>query len=302
MKFAGNKILGGVVAVPLALLVLAVVFFVTGSERDEEAAREAFSRFKGVDSMKVDAELVLNLPRRMGSKERPFTQVRSRVEGNMVGPFEEAPKFSGDLYVEAKGRGNIFFASGDLRVLEKDIMFYLDEMPVFLNPSGSLVKKWTRVEVSALKTRNKEEMERVLAGLFSKLEKIGDEQDNNGEWVRFSGRIDEEWENKANRVFAREQSGNLALDVVSRLLESNNIKSLDVWVDKKSKEPRKMEAFFVRPLSNGENFDFARLTVNFSEYGKEVNVDRPESQLKVDASVFGKLFGKGEIIEVTSDE
>jgi hypothetical protein len=274
---------------------------VARNDKDDQLIKEAFDKLVSAESMQVDTELVLNLPKKMGSKERPFTQVTSRVSGDFIGQAEGAPELTGRFYVEGKGRGNVFFADGELRIFQEDVMFNLDELPVFFNPSGSLVQKWTRVETSLLPINNKEEVGGVMGELFLRLEYVGEEQVEGKAWVHFKGRADEEWEDRAEQVLNKEVSNNLALDVIARLLESNDIKDLDVWVSRDDKEIRKIEALFVRPLPNGNMFDFARLKVSLADYGKEAVVERPESKLRVDADVFGRLFGRGEVVEVGSE-
>ena len=75
-----------------------------------------------------------------------------------------------------------------------------------------------------------------------------------------------------------------------------------MWIDKGSGELRQISAHFVRPLKDGNEFDFAKLQLTFTEYDEEVVIDQPEHKLTVRPDVFTEILGGGVIDEVKLDQ
>lgn len=264
--------------------------------------RASAANLLSAESLHTKTEFIINLPKRSGNLDRPFTLITTKFEGDVKQADDSTPEFTGTLLVEARGRGNVFFADGDMRILRDEVLFNLENLPVFLNPTGSLVKKWTRVEASLLKTNNGEAFKQALAQALAGLTPVGEENVNGESLTRFSGSLTAEQEEQLFEMLQLQASGNPTLHQVARLLQANNVKSLEVWVDGGQEEIRRLSAHFVRPLSEGREFDFATLTLEFSDYGKEVSIDRPETKLRVRPDVFARIFGTGQAEEIKSEE
>lgn len=245
----------------------------------------------------VSSELTLHLPERLRGRPRPFTQVVSRVEGDVQRGEGGTPELAGTLRMEATGKGTVLFADGEARILHEAVAFKLHDLPVLLNPSGSLIDKWTYVERPLLALREPAAVRAALQSVFSKLTDQGRERIAGESLRRFEGTLTEEEEQQLAGVLGREQSGNLGLDVIARLLEAHKLKRVSVWVAG-GNELRRIELNFVRPLQRGGEFDFATLTLTFTDYGKKVAIDRPAKQSTVQPAVFAKLFGTGDVEEV----
>lgn len=258
---------------------------------------EALAMAVATQTMHVNSELTLHLPERLNGKPRPFTQVVSRVDGDVARGDGGVPELTGTLRVEATGKGTLFFADGEARILHDAVAFKLHDLPVLLNPSGNLIDKWTYVASTLLTTKDPGAAGAALQQVFTKLSYTGRERINGESLRRFDGTLAEEEEQQLAHVLSKEQSGNLGLDVVARLLGAHKLKRLSVWIGS-GKELRRIELNFVHPLQRGGEFDFATLTLTFTDYGKPVSVDRPEKQLTVRPAVFARLFGTGDVEEV----
>lgn len=285
--------------IPLIVVVLAVVLVVIFIARSRPGtsrlAQRAWGNLAAAESFHTSAELKLHLPALLRGKERPFTEVLAQVEGDVSYTDEGTPELTGTLYTEAKGRGTIFFADGDTRILDNEVRFRLDNLPVFLHRSGSLVDRWTRVATPLLTTNNPDEVAQALEIIFESLTQSANEDIDGERLVRFTGAFSAEEEGVLVSLFDENMSGNSGLNVLSRLLAANNVESFDVWVDSSPEEIRRIKINFGRPLRDETVFDFATLTLAFSDYGKDVAVDRPETKLVVESDVFAKLFGEGDI-------
>ncbi len=278
-------------------LALVLVLFGLFGRLNRGLPLKALALVTTAQTLHVNSELTLRLPERLRGKPRPFTQVISRVEGDIVRGEGGVPELTGKLRVEATGKGTLFFADGQLRILREAVAFNLHDLPVLLNPSGSLVDKWTYVNSALLTTKDPGAAGAALQQVFSKLSYMGRERIAGESLRRFDGALTDEEEYQLATVLARGQSGNLGLDVVARLLEAHRLKRFSVWVGS-GKELRRVELNFVRPLQRGGEFDFATLTMTFTEYGKPVTIDRPAKQLTVSPEVFARLFGAGEVERV----
>lgn len=295
-RFTRRQVMAVVSLVVLVAIVGGVVMMRRGSDR--QTLVRAASNLMAAESLQTTTELVINLPRRLRNADRPFTLVTVRVKGDVQQAEDSTPEVSGTLLLEARGRGNIFFADGDVRILRDEVLFNLENLPVFLNPTGSLVDKWTRVETSLLRTNNGDEVKRILVEVLSGLRRADTEMVDGESLIRFTGSVSAEQEEQLYELFRQRSSGNPALHQIARLLQANTVKSIDVWVDGDRDEVRKIAVHFVRPLDEGQEFDFATLTMQFSQYGKGVVIDRPTTKLRVRPEVFGRIFGSGEVAEL----
>lgn len=255
---------------------------------------QALAQASQAATLHAKAELTLHLPERLQGKPRPFTQVISRVEGDVKRGEGGVPELTGTLRVEAAGTGALLFAEGEARILREAVAFKLHALPVLLNPSGSLIDKWTYVGSSLLAMKEPAAAQAALRQVFSKLTYTGRERVAGESLKRFDGTLTEGEEQQLALLLSREQLGNLGLDVIARLLKAHKLKRMSVWVGS-HKELRRVELNFVHPLQRGGEFDFATLTLTLSAYGKPVTIDRPAKQLAVEPKVFARLFGSGDV-------
>lgn len=281
-------VIAGIVVVLLVMILVATRF------RGKVAA--GAQTLLNADTMHVQVELLLNLPATLKGAERPFTKVVTRLDGDMNRAQDKTPQFGGTLFLEARGRGNIFFADGNLRTLRDEVFFHLDNLPVFLNPSGSLVKRWTRVPAPVMQVKNVDQVKEVLGEVVAKAVPAGKESVQGERLARFTIALSEEEETALADVLRKETSGSSALHTLARLLDANQVEEFSVWT--KGKELRQIRVHFVRPLRDGKTFDFALLTLRFTDYGKEVAIERPDSKLFVAPDVFARMFGVGSVEEV----
>lgn len=295
------------VAAAIGVVVIALLVLIFGREGNPKAIAKGFAHLAEADSFHTQTELVINLPTLLRGRERPFTKTTIRLEGDVARAEDRTPEFTGTFYLEARGRGNVFFADGQGRILRERVLFNLDNLPVFLNPTGSLVKRWTKVEAPLLTTANGEQVKEALEGIAAKASPAGKEsipldgaQGKQGEQLaRFTIALSEEDEAALANVFRQAASGNRALHVLARLLDANRVAELVVWTD--GRQLRQIQAHFVRPLEDGSEFDFARLNLRFTDYGKEVAIDAPETKRFVRPDVFARIFGGGNVEEVKAE-
>lgn len=288
------------IAVGAGVIILVLIIF--GISRRQANAAQAAKKLISADTMHIQAELLVNLPERFHGQERPFTKTSARVEGDMKRSPDGTPELAGTLYLEARGRGNVFFAEGQERILRDRVLFNLETLPVFLNPSGSLVKRWTRVETPLLATRNPDHVREILLASIGNLPRAGFDTFDGEKLVRYSGTFSEEQEEQAAAVFRQSASGSPAWHSLARLLGANRVEALDVWVDASAKEIRRIRVHFVRPVrpAKGEpfDFDFATLTLTLTDYGKDVAIDVPKTNRSVKPEAFTRLFGGGAVEKI----
>lgn len=285
------------VAGGLGLLAILVIALTGGGS--QKSLRRAADSLLAAESLHAKTELKINLPPRLGKVDRPFTLISVLVEGDVQQADDATPELTGNLLLEARGRGNVFFADGETRILKDEVLFNLENLPVLLNPSGSLVKKWTRVETSLLKISNGEEVRQALTEVLANLANAGTEKVAGEKLTRFTGGLTAEQEERLFETLRQRSSGSPALHQIARLLSTNNVKSLDVWVVRGKKEIRRIAVQFVRPLSDGREIDLALLTFDFTDYGKEIAIDRPATALNARPEVFARVFGSGDLEEIT---
>ena len=297
-----KKTLLGVGAV-LMLVLLVVVVWVRATQAKKGAVvmERAVEQLQQAGGLHSEINLLINLPERMRSKQRPLTKVTINLNGDVVKGGQELA-VTGNMDLEAKGPGNIFYAKGELRAFEDKTAFKLSEFPVLLNPSGNLSGKWTYVSTRLLGIKQDGQPGAVLSRVGEGLEYQGTEKIDGEQTWHFSGTVSDEVSKQVQEAWRQSNSDNKGMDVVARLLEANRVKQMDVWVSKNKSQLRQIKVNFVRPLSNGNEFDFATLEVKLTKYGQIATIDRPAEELAVKPEVFAKIFGTGEIKEIKTEE
>lgn len=283
-----------VIVLVVAAIIVFLIFFIGGGSHKRDLAR-AFNNLAQAESFYHKTELELSLPVRLRSADRPIVGVTTRVEGDVI--YQDGiPNLTGQLYLEARGRGMLLYADGDLRLLNDAVAFNLSNLPALLNPSGSLIAKWTYAGVPALQTDNREDVKTALTNVLEGMQYIGKEKisDNGSRLLHFRRSITAEQEEILTEVFRQGRSGNRGLQVVARLLRTFDVSALEVWVDPGDKTVAQIKATFKKPSDQSDEFR-SILTMQFSDYGKKVNIDRPTAQLTVKPEVFAKMFGGGDI-------
>jgi hypothetical protein len=269
------------------------IWFFRGYSK-QQIARQAFEYLAQTSSYHARGELQLKLPPLPESRERPFTEVLVGLEGDVV--MGEEVEFVGSLYGETRGRGTILFTDGELRLLADTVAFRLENLPVLLNPTGTLVKKWTYVDAPVLRTHNVEDIHREFLTVVARAQYTGKEVRDERSLYHFTIPVSVEQEEQLLNVLSFEKSGSQAWHVLARLLRGADLHSFDIWVDKEDRTISFIEMSFVMPLEEGTaQHEFALLSVALSDYGKSVNVERPERQLAVRPDVFAHLFGNGDL-------
>jgi hypothetical protein len=282
-----------VIAAIVAVVILGGVWWARSASRPSPVA--ALQKLSQASTLHATAELEIQLPTTFRrNQERPFTVLTSRVEGD-VQYRDTTPELTGTLFMEAKGRGNTFFANGDLRILHDAVAFRLENLPVLLNPSGSLIRRWTYVPTNPLATQNGAQIRASLRSLFQNLKYEGTDTINGATAHRYSGRLTEEQEAALVGQLQKSTSGSSAWHIAARLLEASNVDTIQVWVERGSLEIPRMEITFVSPAGEGQTRPVAKLRLAFTEYGKKVTIDRPRQEATVRPDVFGRLFGTGEV-------
>lgn len=278
-------------AVLLAVMAGIIVWFVISTVGGSKAALKAFQKVADAKSFHAVIELELRLPESLKGKERPVQKIVFYSDQDIV---HEGDRFDtvGTLDVDAIGRGMVLFATGDIRIFPDRVAFRLDEIPTLLNPSRSLMKKWTYVNSSLLSTVNKEEMGIALRNFFTGWAKVDVPSDNKKEGRRFIREVTPEQERILAEVFRQGRSGNKATNVVSRLLLAYEVKSVEVWIPQRSNDSMELIVEFVHPVRKKEG---ATLRIALSDYGKKVILSNPPKELTVRPEVFSRLFGSGEI-------
>lgn len=297
-----RKILIGAGGVVLVAMVAIVAWAQANQvKKGSKVMEKAIEQLQQAGGLHSEINLSLNLPERMRNRQRPLTKVSIDLDGDVV-KSGEALEVAGVMNLEAKGPGNIFFAQGEISAWENITAFKLSEFPVLLNPSGNLSGKWTYVRTRLLGIKSEGQPLAALRSLgegltYQGTDKVGEEP----AW-RYSGTVSDEASKQLQEAWRLSTSDNKGLDVIARLLAANKVKQLDVWVAKNDSQLRQVKVNFVRPLSNGNEFDFATLDILLTDYGKVAVIDRPAEELTVKPEVFAKLFGTGEIEEIKTEE
>lgn len=280
----------------LVVLILIVIIWqaMTGKQRTLAASLENWIE---AERYHVNARLDMDLPMRQ-NRQQPLVNVTFETDGD-VQEVDNHPVFDGRLNIEARGRGMVLFADGDLQLMPDAVAFRLENLPTLLNPNGNLVEKWTYVEVPVLQTMNPDNVRSVFEGLFKRAEYIekgsGDLQGLNRYRIPVSS---EEDEGVLIEVFRQAHSGNRALHVIARLLRAYDVGTLDLWVDPGKRDLRRI-AVTLGVDSDGVLDERATLNLAFSDYDKQVTIEEPPRELTVRPDVFGRIFGSGEIVEIS---
>lgn len=243
-------------------------------------ARKSLQNLARADSFHTKADLTLNMPVNVEGGQRPIVEMDISVEGD-VGYQENIPVLDGDMRMEARGRGMILFADGDVVVTPETVAFYLNDLPALLNPKGNLVEKWTHVEAPLLTTNNPEEITEIWEYIFRDLKK--------GEGGTLTRSFTPEEEEQMIAQFQKSQSGNEALHVLARLLDAFDITDFTVDVNG-DKELEEITVVFANEDGQGAN-----LALSFTDYNTPVTVELPKKELTVRSEVFRKIFGSGTI-------
>jgi len=283
-----------VIGVVVAIVLLVIVVVIVRSYHGRGDLRQAIQALSQASTFHAASDLKLTLPLLSQGKERPFNALDIKVEGDVTrgGP---TPELTGTVYMEAKGRGSIFFADGDVRLLKDATAFRLENLPVLLNPTGNLLKKWTYVPVPVLASTNPPAIQTVVNQVIQKLSYRGQDKIEGVSTLHFSGTVTPVEEQQIHDVLEQKTSGNRALNIIARLLNGGDIKSIEVWVDKSTHEIPRFRLSFVHPVKNSQPVDFATLDLSFTDYGKKVTITRPPQQSTAKPDVFAKLFGTGQV-------
>lgn len=277
-----------------AVIIIGLLLFMRARSNKADLAR-AFNNLARAQSFHTVAELELSLPVRLRNETRPIVGVTTKVEGD-VAYENETPVLTGNMYMEARGRGMVLFADGDLRLLPDAVAFNLKNLPALLNPSGSLVEKWTYVNAPVLQTNNREDFRVAMAHMLEGMEYTGRAKiaDGGPSLQHFRREVSAEQENILIEVFRQSVSGNRALHIITRLLRTFDVSAFEVWVNPQEKTVAQIRVTFKKPSDAADEFR-SKITLQFSEYGKPVTVDRPKGELTVKPEVFAQIFGGGEI-------
>lgn len=294
-RFRADKRRSALIGVGGIVLVIAVILLVRGNNKQRVLA-SSLEHLRDASSYHTSAKLDIRLPNLIGSnRQRPIVDVSFAVDGDIQVQENGQPVFFGKMRNDARGRGMTLFADGELALLPDKVAFRLENLPALLNPKGNLVEKWTYVDVPALETKNTADVRSVLEGLVQKAEFVGNEQIEDAKMYHYRVTLTPDEESVLIEAFRQTNSGNRSLHIVTRLLRAFEAKSIDMWVDPGSKELRKLAAIFAQPLEGGSTEDRAQLSLEFSDYGKEVAIQEPPRELSVRPEVFGRMFGTGDI-------
>lgn len=286
-----------VVSTVIGIAIIIIVAVLVRGGGDTKELRRAAQALADANTFALAADLELRLPVQLRTRERPIVGVTAEVKGD-VDNSGERPQFAGTVRTEARGRGMVLFADGELRVLPDYVSFYLDDLPALLNPRGTLIEKWTRVEVPLLKTNNKDNVRGAITGILTSMKFAGEEDLPEAEDIsarRYSREFTHEEEDVLQEIFRQAESGNRALHIITRLLRSFDVRSFNVWVA--DNEIRRIEATFDK---EGDEEPRATLVISLGDYGKVVTIEEPPKELTVQSDVFSRIFGKGEIEEIDS--
>jgi hypothetical protein len=294
-----------IISIGAAVLVVIAFFLVRVMNAEDSKQRilmKAFANLSEAETLHTKANLELTLPVQMGIQERPILEVGVEVEGDVR--YQDAtPEMAGTLFMEARGRGMRLFTDGDVYILSDSVAFYLDNLPSLLNPTGSLIERWTYVDVPLLTTRNPDDVQQAFITLFEGMTYVGEDIAPDDPTERsslyFTKQPTGEEQELLIETLRQSVSGNRGLHVIVRLLRGFDVSSVNVWVDRKGPEIRTVQAIFMHPEDEEQR---AMLQMTFTEYGKDVVIDPPERELSVRPDVFVGLFGAGEIEEIEEEE
>jgi hypothetical protein len=283
----------------LILLIILIVALAGVGRSKQRVLSRAFANLNQAQTFHTKAELDLNLPVRLRDRERPIVSVSTKVEGD-VAYQDGTPALAGTLFTEARGRGMVLFADGDLRLLPNTVAFRLENLPALLNPRGTLVEKWTYVPTSTLQTNNISDVRTALANVITGMEYIGKEEipGSSGRGYHYRRQLSPEQEDILINVFRQGVSGNRGLHILTRLMRGFNIASFDVWINPAGPEVRLIQLTFRHPGDAPNDEYRAIVNLALSDYDKVVRIDEPQQELQVRPEIFARIFGTGELAEL----
>lgn len=284
----------------IGIILLIVAIRMGGASGKQRTLAKAFENLVAAESYHAAASLDMKLPTRQNVNQQPLVDLFIDVEGDVV-KQDGRPVLAGTMRQEARGRGMILFADGELRILRDSVAFRLDNLPTLLNPQGNLIDKWTYVDVPVFQTNNEGDVRAAFASMLQNTEYLGTDEppgEQGDPMLHYKKNLNAEQEDALVQMMRQGVSGNRALNVLARLLRAYDVQEFDIWVDGGSKEIRVIHVVFGRPVAEGQAETVATLQLAFSDYGKQVAIDEPERELSVRPDVFGRIFGSGEIQEL----
>lgn len=287
----GRAVVGAVVVLILIVVIWQVA---TGKQRTLAAS---LKNLVEAESYHVDAQLDMDLPTRQ-DRQQPLASVTFEVNGDVEAMESSQPIFAGQLRSEARGRGIVLFADGELRLFQDAVAFRLDNLPTLLNPKGNLVEKWTFIDVPVLQTNNSNDVRGALESFVKRAEYVGKGSGDQRGLNQYRVSISSEDEASLVEIFRQAHSGNRSLHILARLLRAYDVGTLNVWADPSTKELQRITATF-GVIKDGSFDERAVLQLGFTDYNKEVAIEEPPRELSVRPEVFGRIFGSGEIAEIT---
>lgn len=292
--------------------VIIVVLIIMGARRGDDSGggrsanqnglERAVANLVAASSYHTETELTLDLPSRQSPAQ--LVDVTMKLEGD-VKETENDSLFAGDLFIEAKGRGLVLFTEGQLRALPDTVAFRLDSLPALLNPEGTLAEKWTHVDTSVLRSNNTDDINQTLLDTANTMlrRQVEEIPGADEEGMHYQGQLTAEQEEALIDVMRQGVSGSPVWNVIARLLRSYDVRVVDAWVrEKGTPELRRLVVEFESPQAEGSEDPVAVLTMNFSDFGKDVEVQLPEEEIAVSPEVFGRLFGEGDLDAVPEEE
>jgi len=254
------------------------------SQNQDSAVQTAWENLRNANSAHVVTSLDLKLPNTAAqAANQPVVDITIQTEGD--GIWREQPAYSGTFAITTKGRGMQLFTDGEIRILPEATLFKLQNLPTLLNPSGNLLDKWTRVEGPLLRATNPEESNPVFTAIFSNWT----QKDSDNSSVRYEKTFSEDEERQIESAFRSQSSGSEALHILSRLVKNFNIDSAEAWLDSENQELRQLKFHLTNSAKPDQH---ATLQFTFSQQGKEVNIDTPETESTVRPEIFTQLFGE----------
>jgi hypothetical protein len=277
----------------IGVAVIALIFIIARnddvrwvqSSDQQDKLRVAFERLAMAETLRVETDLKIKLPPRQDNSERPFNEVWVWIVGDARKADAQNYELTGEMHLEAKGRGNLLYTDGDVRILEDATMFRLEELPALLNPGTSLVDKWVKVPGGLVHTNDPTRVYETLRETSEAWKYQGEEKYDDEKVLVFNGSLPVEDKQKIIKNWQQSVSGNKALGVVARLLRNSEAVEVEVLVDKKNWEIKRVKA----------EFDQAVLELSFTDYDKSVEIERPEAKVELEPELFRKLFGAGEL-------
>lgn len=269
---------------------------VAGGQLSDNPPMRAIQNWQQAQSYNATVALVLHLPEMNGQVRRPFTEVSMGFLGDVKTADNGSPEATGRIHGEAKGAGTSLATDGQIRILADSTFFSLNTVPVVVDPTSSLANKWALVDTKLLRTTNNEAILTALQPIIEGLNKEGKETQDDVSATKYQGTVTPEQAKALQEALASTNSGNQVLNIVSRLLEAYNVKSVAIWIDNDS-QVRHLEVAFI-DRANADT-PRAELAVFLKDFGKEVTIDRPEAVETIPPTVFSQLFGSGQVPTTT---